>query len=333
MSRSNLMFASVLAGLVTATGCTVKAPTTPYGHSTGDIDAGDNQQQQQNTPDMAQPAPVTAPQLDTYSQTTVYSTVPLRGTTSPPNSAVIITAMDGTQTSADVDSVGRFCANLYLQANKANVFQLKTHDPASGRESESISIQVNQSGQPPQGQQPAQPYNASAGGAGTAYQIGTSGTAAAQQVTDGDTSTWIEASYSSGWFSGSPQPSVIVRLTEATSIDKIVAVLPSDCPIDGKIELAYSAQSAPAQPGDGAAGWIPVSVSKSSDGMTWSASFNGATATYIAAWWSKDSGGCNGGYISPDGSYSNYTYGLAELQAWTTPGGVVPPQNPPMCGS
>jgi hypothetical protein len=317
----------VLLGLV---GCAVEEPSAlpPTGN---DPNTGGSTTDFRPPPpaDMARPddGRVEPPSLGAIRQLTEYPTVPIHGTAEA-GATVLIKATDGSQIAADVLPSGRFCADVPLKPNSVNRFELRVVD-LDGNMSSAVSVQVEQRGTPtvetPQ-QRPAE--NMSIGGAVATKLSWDHGSDTS--LKDGDAGTYAGA-WQRAW---ATTDSVVLRLAQRRSINKITLRAPSECPLTAHFQLFVSNADAPSDPGTVPMQWTMLRDATAGIGQELSINLQQATIlSHVAVYFDR-------GWVAwgdADINCGNWAWGayyaFSEIQAWSVPNAIPPPPPPQdLCG-
>jgi hypothetical protein len=305
-------------------GCTAEAPTAGHG---GDTGPNSMQDLKPAPADMAKPntGHIDPPRLDAITQLTAFTSLPVHGTADAGASVLIDGTANGS-VSALVESSGRFCADVKLAVGTANTLTLRAIDEY-GNQSDPVQLIIQQGGTPSAGPPPPVPTNASMGGAASSQSIGITSTSPGQYAIDGNMQTAIEGHYlNDNIWPWQPQllAAVVVQLAQPSRIDRVRAIAATDCPFSAPLDLYYTTADAPSSPDVAAAGvWIKLTTVKSQDLTQATADLPSTAMTHVAVMWPLGDWNC--GNVSP-------YYGLAELEAWTTPNVPPPVASAPSCG-
>ena len=308
----------VLSVVVWAGACVAAAPTagSPAGPPGGMPDM------KRSGADLARPDDGRAqtPTLDPIDAVTPYASAPVHGIAEA-GSTVIIKATNGSVVAAEVDGGGRFCADVMLKKDTANVFALSAID-AYGNTSDSIDLTITQRGTPTSSVPPTAVVatNVSLGGAPAVAHIGVISSGPAAYANDDNPQSAVEGHYLGNLnpFAAAGSGSVVVKLAARSRLDRIHAIAPTDCPFTAPVDLYYSDASAPSPPDVQPMAWSKLTPQKSNGNLELDAPTAMVTATHVAILWPIEAGDYNCGWVGP-------TYGLAELQAWTVPNVAAPP--------
>ena len=316
-------FSGMLATM--GAGCVAEPPTTALTHPGG---GGDMAMQPGVKPDMTPVNPGTAnpPVLDPMDTATPYATIPVHGTAQP-GTEVLFVSDQGDTVHKKVDSTGRFCIDTPLVDGQENYFHATVID-TFGNQSMTVDFSVTQSGTPQQQEAPPMAQNAALGGVAKSNYLGSQ---TDSNVVDGNAATFIEGRVTNPdfWSINGPAPSVVVKLSAPSRINKIQAVAPADCLFAKPMEIWYSSADAPSPPNIDKTGWTKATSAQISTDMTLAfAALPTSIASYVAVVWP---GGSDFGQLGNCGTiYPNF--GVAELQAWTVPGAAPPAPRDPSCG-
>ncbi len=322
LSISVLMLSAVPA-LSCLSGCAVEEPTALPG---GDARNNDSQDMgRPKSPDLLTPEDdkLEPPTFDALAKTTNYLSVPVHGL-SKPGASVIIQGTANGDISADVASDGRFCADIKLAANRANVLTVFADDN-HGKQSASIQITITQSGTPPQQQTSGAPsQNAAIGGSASGDRLYFERDEPSAMIDNtsstsyGGRNTWGDYSIAT------------VQLASRSKITKVKITAPADCPFTAPFKLYMSNQDAPSNPRVATMSWIEVPIAQS-ESTTIVNFTNPVIATHFSVVWDKPFNASGPSEVNCGSWALGPFYAIAELEAWTAQGLPPPPASAPSC--